>query len=628
MKKLSPYTIATNCTDITDCNYGIREIFEAVDYYKEKLGRKEPQYFWNRLEKLQAKRDKFSVKEHGMKYDEWLMTIPLQGVNTFHFSQHLSAQLDNGESYDWSKVLKLAKELNIEATPQELMQACEVAIVMSARRMISQHSEWSAGQCFEQMKRLYSQQPIISTNSSDSLRWQQYSTPCPISYLAGLYVSQGNPQYGFYEPTAGNGMLTIALPVGSTVVNEIDPVRFENLKKAGYAQTFNGDAVALANSEHAQRNYNVIMNPPFGNLKQSEYLYRDGKVADNSATYTFKRLDHKIAVLSLEKFMGDNGARAAIIVGGKLAAKYNKADDEAYWNKQGRLQGAFGDFISYLNRAYLVDDIFYIDGKLYSKQGTQFPIVLILVRGRRKQWDSDPLCKWRTYDSIKDKPVQSFDELMIRMRPYLASNEHDALLERLNAKLVRLEKMKIDSEKEFTVVNKGLGETDEEYKKRLLAFLTENAENFRFVPCTWNSFLNEFGTEGECTSPIGTIIVDYDDLEKMQNKFRDKYFGLIKPTLQNPLFIIRHNERDLFVKSFIDKQSNTVIFFSVVKSENGTFELSSNHEKRLNSLLNKIREGQITLNPKHFTTALNSPDKLLPNYRVLSVGFPYRCKSN
>lgn len=361
----------------------------------------------------------------------------------FQFAQHLSSQFDNGESYDWTKVQRLAKELGVNSNPQELMQACELAVVLSARR-IAQNSEWSEGQCFEQMKRLYQLQPIISTNSSESLRLQQYSTPCPISYLAGLYVSRGNGQL-YYEPTAGNGMLTVALPPDRTIVNELDTVRVANLKMNGFADVLNDDAVALADSPLAQRKYNVIMNPPFGSLKPSEYLYRDGKVADNEATYTFKRLDHKIAVLTLEKFLADDNARAAIIVGGKLAAKYNKADDEAYWNKQGRLQGAFGDFISYLNRAYLIDDIFYLDGKLYGKQGTQFPIVMILVRGRRKQWDGDPLCKWRTYDSIRDKQVQSFDELLIRMRPYLAHTDHEALVQRLNAKLVRLERMKIET---------------------------------------------------------------------------------------------------------------------------------------------------------------------------------------
>lgn len=381
------------------------------------------------------------------EYKELIAKLKGEDVNKkftlFQFAQHLSSQFDNGESYDWAKVQRLAKELGVSSTPQELMQACELAVVLSARR-IAQNSEWSEGQCFEQMKRLYQLQPIISTNSSESLRLQQYSTPCPISYLAGLYVSRGNGQL-YYEPTAGNGMLTVALPPDRTIVNELDPVRVANLKMNGFADVLNDDAVRLADSPLAQRKYNVIMNPPFGSLKPSEYLYRDGKVANNEATYTFKRLDHKIAVLTLEKFLADDNARAAIIVGGKLAAKYNKADDEAYWNKQGRLQGAFGDFISYLNRAYLIDDIFYLDGKLYGKQGTQFPIVLILVRGRRKQWDGDPLCKWRTYDSIRDKQVQSFDELLIRMRPYLAHTDHEALVQRLNAKLVRLERMKIET---------------------------------------------------------------------------------------------------------------------------------------------------------------------------------------
>lgn len=170
--------------------------------------------------------------------------------------------------------------------------------------------------------------------------------------------------------------------------------------------------------------------------------------------------------------------------------------------------------------------------------------------------------------------------------------------------------------------------TDEEYKERLRAFLTEHAEPFRFVKCDWNNFLSEFGTEGECQSPIGTIILKYDDLEKMQQRFRQHYFGLVKPTLQRPVFVIKHRERQLFVKSFINKENNTVIFFSVVKSEDGEFELSSNHTKQFDSLVNKIREGEITADPHHFTTALNGPDRPLPNYLYLSVGFPFMCKKN
>lgn len=69
---LSPYTIATNCTDITDCNDGISELWDAYDRYKAAMA-KVPEYIYKRIEKLNAKRDKCSLKEHGMKYDEWLM---------------------------------------------------------------------------------------------------------------------------------------------------------------------------------------------------------------------------------------------------------------------------------------------------------------------------------------------------------------------------------------------------------------------------------------------------------------------------------------------------------------------------------------------------------------------------
>ncbi len=73
MEKLSAYTIAANCTDITDCNYGIDELWDASDRYK-KAGRKAPEYIYKRIEKLEAKRDKCSLKEHGMKYDEWILS--------------------------------------------------------------------------------------------------------------------------------------------------------------------------------------------------------------------------------------------------------------------------------------------------------------------------------------------------------------------------------------------------------------------------------------------------------------------------------------------------------------------------------------------------------------------------
>ncbi|PXV62344.1 hypothetical protein CLV62_12032 [Dysgonomonas alginatilytica] len=54
IKKLSLYTIATNCTDLSDLQGGINDMKEAIRQYENK-GRKVPYFFYNRLRKLNDK---------------------------------------------------------------------------------------------------------------------------------------------------------------------------------------------------------------------------------------------------------------------------------------------------------------------------------------------------------------------------------------------------------------------------------------------------------------------------------------------------------------------------------------------------------------------------------------------
>lgn len=54
MPQLSSYTIATNCTDITDLKDAIEEIKDAVQIYTQQ-GKKVPSYFFVRLHKLEDK---------------------------------------------------------------------------------------------------------------------------------------------------------------------------------------------------------------------------------------------------------------------------------------------------------------------------------------------------------------------------------------------------------------------------------------------------------------------------------------------------------------------------------------------------------------------------------------------
>lgn len=59
--KLSPYTIASNCTDLTDIRDGINEIQDEMKRLVSE-DKNVPSFFYSRLSKLQAKRKKYEQK--------------------------------------------------------------------------------------------------------------------------------------------------------------------------------------------------------------------------------------------------------------------------------------------------------------------------------------------------------------------------------------------------------------------------------------------------------------------------------------------------------------------------------------------------------------------------------------
>ena len=59
--KLSPYTIASNCTDLTDIRDGINEIQDEMKRLVSE-GKDIPSFFYSRILKLQSKRKKCKQK--------------------------------------------------------------------------------------------------------------------------------------------------------------------------------------------------------------------------------------------------------------------------------------------------------------------------------------------------------------------------------------------------------------------------------------------------------------------------------------------------------------------------------------------------------------------------------------
>ncbi len=254
---------------------------------------------------------------------------------------------------------KIAQKLGI-ADQNLVKELTELAITLRARELA--HQNKSTRECYNDIVELYQRQVNLSHRTSQSILLQQYSTPAPISYLAGIFAGAYS-SISVFEPCAGNGLLTIAAREQYTTVNEIDPTRLRHLKAQKYDQVLSQDAgKPFAGFE--KKFESVLANPPFGKLDESV----------NFGSFGIKTLEHMIVINALN-CMADNG-RAAVIVGG-----------HATYDEQGRIRkGANRIFLNYLYHHYDVEDVINIDGKaLYSRQGTGFNTRLILINGRKKQ---------------------------------------------------------------------------------------------------------------------------------------------------------------------------------------------------------------------------------------------------
>ena len=274
----------------------------------------------------------------------------------------------------------------------DLQELAETAIVKRARGIASSESTNDAVK-FERIKTLYENQPSLNQRDSERVMKQQYSTPAPYAFLADMYVKgNGKVIESALEPSAGNGMLTIGLPMDKVHVNDIDAQRLANLRRQGFKNVTSQDGT----QPFADKNVDVVVtNPPFGSATPKEY---DG--------YKISSLEGRMAINALES-MKDDG-RAAIIIGGKTE-----------YAKNGSLNPKDKAFLGYLYSHYNVEDVINVDGSLYAKQGTSYPTRIILINGRRLNENAFPPVK----DKARAETVKDYDELYKRIEDDILRGE-------------------------------------------------------------------------------------------------------------------------------------------------------------------------------------------------------------
>jgi hypothetical protein len=168
------------------------------------------------------------------------------------------------------------------------------------------------------------------------------------------------------------------------------------------------------------------------------------------------------------------------------------------------------------------------------------------------------------------------------------------------------------------------GSIDQDTAENLLAQMAGLAEAFRFLKYNEANFRGDFGAEGTVTTPLGEVAIDYAQFDKIASKERTRYFGLIKPTLQAPLLVVKlATGRTHFIKTFVDWKSGVFYFVSIAQDEQGWYDVRTNHERTRNQIIRTLMEGNIIYQNSSIT-ALNGADPPLPTYAALRIGLPFQ----
>lgn len=318
------------------------------------------------------------------------------------FIQRMREDLSNDVKHNKTSVERIAASFGI-TDKNTVKEFTELAIVLEARRLA--HQDLTVYERYMSIVDLYNKQVTLSHRTSQSMLLQQYSTPAPIGYIAGVFCGMDTPPSGrtgfksYFEPSAGNGLLTIAAYPETFIVNEIDETRNSNLREQNFQEVKKQDATQPF-SGYSKRFDAIITNPPFGRYEPPF------KVKE----FEFSVLDHVMCIRALDT-MKDDG-HAALIIGGHTA-----------WDDKGRIQaGKNRTFFSYLHKYYNVIDTINIDGhKLYSRQGTAFNVRLILISGRKNSPGGFP----PLFNENRDYTVYSFEELYNRVIKYVTMVDTD-----------------------------------------------------------------------------------------------------------------------------------------------------------------------------------------------------------
>lgn len=280
--------------------------------------------------------------------------------------------------------------------PYRVQEAVEAAI---QRRVAAFDGDFAAHYRFAVA--MYERQPVFSNRTSKSVINQQFSTPPPGALLCQRLLGDTTGKT-VLEPTIGNGSMVMALPAGTEIYGtEIDP---ERVNRADMLR----EDIVLAVGDATEINFKnmlpedqrdgfdfVIGNPPFGGIETVQVIDK----------LRVTRLDHQILMRSLAARKPDGSA--VFIIG---------ADHENMFpGKGGLISGGSKNLFNWLADHYQINDAFELNGKLYEKQGSTYPVRVVAIGRRRSDEEAARALEEKTYRLEKLPVINSWDEALERV---------------------------------------------------------------------------------------------------------------------------------------------------------------------------------------------------------------------
>ena len=279
--------------------------------------------------------------------NEQPVSVTNKSKGTKTVAKFVSERLKNGKKVS---AMELQKVANVAFGGTMADNAYSIKDAYDAMELgVNQHilsmKEVSADKMLELLELL----PTQTKRTEEMVKFQQFSTPPSIAYLAN-YTANVNSNDIMLEPSAGiGGIAVFAKKDGAKVyVNELDPRRLDVLKNMPFDGFFNENAEQLDNILGGKIEPTVIvMNPPFSS--SSERNIKNTKIGA-------KHIEQALKILA------PNGRLVAIVGNGM-------ADGAP----------AFRDWWKDIKSQYNVRANIGVNGKNYNKYGTSFDIQILVI---------------------------------------------------------------------------------------------------------------------------------------------------------------------------------------------------------------------------------------------------------